>query len=109
MIWRPSWFLFIFQNGQNKAISKGIQSSHLGAINKSKQTADVSKMHLGSFTWCISTSKCQISWNFYIKDGVFGLELCFLWYWELLGKGLYLSHLEWQSSNFLGLGHSSNT
>ena len=44
----------IFQNGWNRAISEGIQNSLLGAINGGKQTADVSKMHLGSSAQCIS-------------------------------------------------------
>ena len=49
------FFLLFFQNGGNRAISEGIQKSLLGAINGGKQTADVSKMHLGSSTQCIST------------------------------------------------------
>ena len=44
-----------FQNGRNRAISEGIKKSNLGTINGGKQTADVSKMHLGSSTQCIST------------------------------------------------------
>ena len=46
--------MLFFQNGRNRAISEGIQNSLLGAINGGKQTADVSKMHLGSSTQCIS-------------------------------------------------------
>ena len=56
MIWRPSCFLLLFQNGRNRAISEGVKKIHPEAIKGGKQTADVSKMFLGPSAQCVSTS-----------------------------------------------------